>query len=50
MLDVMVGQKTQEAEGIYSFELIARDGTTLPPFSAGAHVDVHLPNGLVRQY
>lgn len=50
MLDVIVGQKTREAEGIYSFELLAQDGTPLPPFSAGSHVDVQLPNGLVRQY
>ena len=31
------------------FTLAAIAGT-LPPFSAGAHVDVHLPGGLVRQY
>lgn len=31
--------------------LVAADsGSALPAFSAGAHVDVHLPNGLVRSY
>lgn len=50
MLEVIVGQKRKEAEGIYSFELVARNGASLPPFSAGSHVDVYLPNGLVRQY
>jgi tetrachlorobenzoquinone reductase len=25
-------------------------GTSVPAFTAGAHVDLHLPNGLVRQY
>lgn len=25
-------------------------GRELPPFSAGAHIDVHVPGGLVRQY
>lgn len=50
MLEVIVGHKNKEAEGIYSYELVALDGTSLPPFSAGSHVDVHLPNGLVRQY
>src|SRR5439155_9757593 len=25
-------------------------GRPLPPFSAGSHIDVHLPNGLIRQY
>ncbi len=32
------------------FDLVAEDGAALPPFSAGSHVDVFLPNGLVRQY
>lgn len=39
-----------EAEGIYSFELVRPDGTSLPVTEAGAHVDVHLPGGLVRSY
>jgi ferredoxin-NADP reductase len=38
------------AEGIHLYEFSRLDGADLPPFSAGAHVDVHLPNGLVRQY
>ena len=50
MIDVTVTRKVQEAEGIFSFELMRSDGAALPPFSAGAHVDVYLPNGLVRQY
>jgi tetrachlorobenzoquinone reductase len=36
-------------EGLHLFELSARDGGLLPVFTAGAHVDVHLPCG-VRQY
>ncbi|MDA7089229.1 PDR/VanB family oxidoreductase [Pseudomonas sp. SA3-5] len=50
MIDVTVTRKNLEAEGVYSFELARTDGRSLPPFSAGSHVDVHLPNGLVRQY
>jgi vanillate O-demethylase ferredoxin subunit len=50
MLDVLVTRKRQEAEGIFSFELARADGHPLPAFSAGSHIDVHLPNGLVRQY
>lgn len=50
MLEVIVNKKTKEAEGIYSFELVAAEGFSLLPFSAGSHVDVHLPDGLVRQY
>ncbi|WP_269506982.1 PDR/VanB family oxidoreductase [Burkholderia sp. IMCC1007] len=47
---VRVAAKALEARNIYSFELIALDGGELPSFSAGAHIDVHLPTGLVRQY
>ncbi len=38
-----------EAEGVRGFTLAALGGA-LPPFTAGAHVDVHLPGGLIRQY
>lgn len=48
--NVRVARKTREAEAICSYELVPVDGAALPPFAAGAHVDVHLPNGLVRQY
>jgi len=49
-LSVRVARKTPEAQGICRFELVAADGQALPAFTAGAHVDVHLPGGLVRQY
>lgn len=47
---VHVRRKVTEASGIASFELVDPDGAELPAFTAGAHIDVHLPNGLVRQY
>jgi vanillate O-demethylase ferredoxin subunit len=47
---VKVVRKWREAERISAFELRAPDGAALPPFAAGAHVDVHLSGGLVRQY
>jgi len=50
MLRVRVTRKTVEAQDICSFELANVDGTPLPSFSAGSHIDVHLPNGLTRQY
>lgn len=50
MIDVTVTRKNLEAKGICSFELARVDGGSLPPFSAGSHVDIQLPNGLVRQY
>ena len=49
-LRVRVVKKTTEAEGIASFELARLDGQPLPPFSAGSHIDVHVPGGPVRQY
>jgi vanillate O-demethylase ferredoxin subunit len=39
-----------EARDICSLELVSADDKALPAFSAGAHIDVHLPGGLVRQY
>jgi vanillate monooxygenase ferredoxin subunit len=47
---VKVLTRRQEAEGIDSFELAREDGRPLPAFSAGSHIDVHLPGGLLRQY
>ncbi len=32
------------------YELTALDGKPLPAYAPGAHIDLHLPNGLVRQY
>lgn len=39
-----------EAEGINSFLLEPVDGTLLPPFEPGAHIDVQLKPGLARSY
>lgn len=39
-----------EAPNILSYELRSEDGGELPPFTAGAHIDLTLPNGLVRSY
>jgi vanillate O-demethylase ferredoxin subunit len=47
---VRIAAKVMEARDIYSFDLVAADGEPLQRFSAGAHIDVHLPAGLVRQY
>jgi len=32
------------------FTLKRPDGGALPPYKPGAHIDIHLPNGLTRQY
>jgi vanillate O-demethylase ferredoxin subunit len=49
-IEVRVAHKRREAEAICSYELVRDDGMPLPPFEAGAHIDVHLPGNLVRQY
>jgi len=50
MIDVIVTAIEQQAQDILSFDLARADGEPLPAFSAGAHIDVHLPDGLIRQY
>lgn len=50
-LQVRVRATTYEAQHILSFELVPIDpATALPAFTAGAHIDVHLPGGLLRSY
>lgn len=39
-----------EALGVMRVELAAADGAELPPFEPGAHLTLHLPGGLQRQY
>jgi ferredoxin-NADP reductase len=49
-LDLMVRQIRFEGKGINSYELVDPQGASLPPFTAGAHIDVHLKGGTIRQY
>lgn len=50
-LDVRVRSRREEAQAICSFELEpVEPGVTLPTFSPGAHIDVQLASGPVRQY
>lgn len=49
-LTVKVMRKVREAEDIASFELASVNGTPLPAFSAGSHIDVQVPGGITRQY
>ncbi|GLC93822.1 iron-sulfur protein [Cupriavidus sp. TA19] len=49
-IELLVRQIRAEAAGINAYELVEPDGRPLPPFSAGAHIDVHVASGLVRQY
>ncbi|SAL00536.1 ferredoxin-NADPH reductase [Caballeronia calidae] len=49
-LDVTLKSITSLAENINAFEFVSLDGNALPAFSAGSHVDVHLPGATIRQY
>lgn len=49
-LTLKVVARRTEALDICSFELADPAGGHLPPFSAGAHLDVEVRDGLVRQY
>ncbi|MBV1788710.1 PDR/VanB family oxidoreductase [Marinobacterium sp. D7] len=47
---VQVSAKHLEATGVYSYELTSPHGERLPAFSPGAHIDVEIGAGVVRQY
>ena len=46
----VVRAKRRVAEQTLEITLADPDDWELPPFTPGAHIDVHLPGGLVRQY
>nr|WP_206037794.1 PDR/VanB family oxidoreductase [Rhodococcus sp. HNM0569] len=45
-----VQRKSWEAEGVTSVTLVDPTGADLPVWEPGAHLALHLPNGLVREY
>lgn len=49
-LSVRVNRKYKAAKNIVCLELCALDGNDLPIYQPGAHIDVHLPGGLIRQF
>lgn len=50
LLPLMVKQLTWEAAGVLSVTLADPDGKPLPAWEPGAHIDLTLGNGLIRQY
>jgi ferredoxin-NADP reductase len=51
VLTAVVYAMRHEAHGVVSLELRPAEGTpAFPAFTAGSHIDLHLPNGLVRSY
>jgi vanillate O-demethylase ferredoxin subunit len=49
-LELIVQTVSVEADRIKTFELIDPSGADLPAFTAGSHLDVEVPGGLLRQY
>ncbi|BFM51053.1 PDR/VanB family oxidoreductase [Marinomonas sp. THO17] len=50
MIPVVVKNRVMETQNVVRLVLARSDGKSLPAFSAGAHIDIHLPSGLIRQY
>ena len=50
MLNLRINDKRVLANGIVAFELVNPDGSDLPQFTGGAHVELRVPNGLMRKY
>ena len=50
LLNAFIKNIRHEADGIVSLELLPGPGTVFPPFDAGSHIDLHLPNGMIRNY
>ena len=49
-MQLRVSSITHETAGINAYELVDPAGAALPPFTAGAHIDVHPPGNFLRQY
>jgi ferredoxin-NADP reductase len=49
-LELQVIGKQLVADRVVSISLGGVDGTELPKWSPGSHIDLHLPGGLIRQY
>lgn len=50
LYDVVVKNRHVEGGNIAVMEFESATSAILPKVEAGAHIDVHLPNGMVRQY
>jgi vanillate monooxygenase ferredoxin subunit len=50
LFQVRIRRKAVAAQDVVTLDLVHPDGAALPPFDAGAHVDVEVRPGLLRQY
>ena len=48
--ELLVKRQTWQADGVISLDLVDPSGAELLEWSPGAHIDIILPSGLVRQY
>ncbi|GLZ02604.1 ferredoxin [Actinomadura sp. NBRC 104412] len=48
--DLLVARKEAVAAGVVALHLVSPSGADLPAWRPGAHIDLLLPSGLVRQY
>ncbi len=50
MMPLRVTRNDKIADGIHMLEFRDAGGQPLPEFSAGAHIAIQVPNGLLRKY
>jgi ferredoxin-NADP reductase len=50
LIKVFVSRKWFEAKRVVGIQLRTLDNSMLPQFTPGSHIDVYLPNGIIRQY
>lgn len=50
MIEATIIRRQSQAQDIIVLDLVSADGAPLPAFTPGAHIDVEIGDGLVRQY
>lgn len=50
LLNVKVASRVEASDGVVTLELAADGDGKLPVWEPGAHIDVHLKDGIIRQY
>lgn len=49
-IELVINSVRTEAKDILTFEMVSANGSQLPPFTPGAHLELSLPGGLIRHY
>lgn len=50
LIKVRVSKREQHTDSVVALNLVDPEGKALPAFEAGAHIDLHLGDDLIRQY